>query len=326
MTALLYVSYSSGLNESEILDINAVIKDMEKMLRRLIGEDISIETIFAEDLAKIKADKSQLEQIFMNLLLNARDAVYAIKNPEYQRKISIETGKDHLTEDYVKKHPGSIKGDYIFISVSDNGIGINDEIKKKIFEPFFTTKDKFKGTGLGLSTVYGIVKQNSGYISVYSEPDQGTVFKIYWPITSQDEEKVNGSGDKDASNVLSGNESVLIVEDDFAVRQFAYDALATLGYNVSKAANGQLALNLIKAEKCSFDLIVSDIIMPELNGKEFINKAKKILSEVKVIFVSGYADSHVVYNGMLEEDINFIQKPYSAKILGEKVRQVLDES
>ena len=307
---------------SEIIEINSVIQEMDKMLRRLIGEDISVNMVLSENLPKIKADKSQLEQIFINLVVNARDAVYAVSKADYKKKITVETGRVVLNKDYVIKHPGSNEGLHIFFSVSDNGIGMDESTKQRIFEPFFTTKEKFKGTGLGLATVYGIIKQNQGSVYVYSEPGDGTMFKIYWPATTEylEQKAVKVK----ASNNLSGNESILFVEDDPAVCQFATNALESLGYNVSKSTNGKLAFEQIKSKDFKFDLILTDLIMPELNGKEFVEKVKKKFPDVKVIYVSGYTDNHIVHNGLLEEGVNFIHKPYSVKSLAEKIRQVLD--
>lgn len=306
----------------EILDINQVISSMDKMLRRLIGEDIKVETVFEDNLPHIKADKSQLEQIFINLIVNARDALRAVKKPDYQKKITIETGQVFLDKEYVAKHQGSIEGQHIFFAVSDNGIGMDEQTKQKVFEPFFTTKEKFKGTGLGLSMIYGIVKQNNSSIYVYSEPDEGTMFKIYWLAT---EEKNNGENTEVGNKLLHGTEKILIVEDEKEVCLFASKSLTSLGYKVLKAENGRIALDLIKSKKPELDLIITDLVMPELNGKEFVDKARKILPDIKVIFVSGYTDNHIVHNGLLEEGVNFVQKPYSMKALATTVRKVLDE-
>lgn len=308
--------------KTEIVEINKVISSMDKILRRLIDEDIDIETVFTFNLPNIKADKSQLEQIFVNLVINARDAVIDVKKPDFKKKITIETGKAKLNENYISKHPGSQQGEHIFFSVSDNGIGIDKETKVKIFEPFFTTKEKYKGTGLGLSMVYGIVRQNKGSIYVYSEPGEGTMFKIYWPVTEEEkkdkaifEEKVK----------LSGSEKILIVEDNAEVSQFATEALSSLGYDITKSANGREALEIVKSDKEKFDLIITDLIMPELNGKEFIEEVEKIFPDVKVIYTSGYTDNHIVHNGLLVEGVNFINKPFTLKTLSSMVRQVLDD-
>jgi len=307
----------------EILSINQVILSMDKMLRRFIDEDINIETVFANNLPDIKADRGQLEQIFVNLVINARDALRAVKKTDFEKKITFETGRIYLDEEYVSKHPGSSEGLHIFFSVSDNGIGMNEQTQKNIFEPFFTTKDKYKGTGLGLSMVYGIVKQNNSSVYVYSEPGKGSMFKIYWPAT---EEKSVSKQPQVNDVILNGNETVLIVEDEKDVRHFVGDALTSLGYNINEADNGQAALKLIKKESLKPDLIVTDLMMPKLNGKEFIEKVRKVYPDVKVIYVSGYTENHIVHNGMLKKDINFIQKPFSVKTLATNIRKVLDEN
>jgi len=306
--------------KTEVVEINDVIQDMEKMLRRLISEDIRIKMILPENLPKIKADKSQLEQVFMNLILNARDAVNAKSKESYKKEIIIETGFSELDEDYAAQHPGLSAGGYICFSVSDNGIGMDETIRRQVFEPFFTTKEKYKGTGLGLSTVYGIVKQNSGGVFVYSELNEGTLVKIYWPVTK---EKKVSEQIEDSAVDTSGNETILLVEDDSAVCEFASAALSSFGYTVIEAENGRAALEKIESENLKFDLIITDIIMPELNGKEFVEKARKIYPSLKVVFVSGYTYNHIVNNGLLEEGVNFVRKPYSLKTLASVVRRVL---
>ena len=322
LTSQLLAFSRKQIYKLEILDINQVIYSIDKILCRLIDEDIEIKTVFGENLPDIKADNSQLEQIFVNLIVNARDALRAVEKPDFQKKITIETGQIFFDKDYVSKHPDSREGQYIFIAFSDNGIGMDEQTKEKVFEPFFTTKEKYKGTGLGLSMVYGIVKQNNGTVNVYSEPGVGTSFKIYWPVT---EEAGNVEESAITEDILYGNETILFVEDEEEVCRFASKSLASLGYNVSKAYNGRKALELIKNNSPKFDLIITDLIMPELNGKEFIDKVKESFSDVKVIYVSGYTDNHIVNNGLLEEGVNFIHKPYSIKTLAATVRRVLDE-
>lgn len=322
LTSQLLAFSRKQIYKPEILDINQTIYSIDNILRSLIDEDIKIETVFADNLPDIKADSSQLEQIFINLVVNARDALRSVEEPNFQKKITIETGQIFFDKDYVSKNPGSQQGRHIFFSISDNGIGMDEETTSKIFEPFFTTKEKYKGTGLGLSMVYGIVKQNSGAVNVYSEPGVGTSFKIYWPVT-EETDKAEESAIKE--DILYGNETILFVEDEEEVCRFASESLASLGYNVSKAYNGRKALELVKIDSQKFDLIITDLIMPELNGKEFIDKVKELFPVVKVIFVSGYTDNHIVNNGLLEEGVNFIHKPYSIKTLAAAVRRVLDE-
>ncbi len=323
LTSQLLAFSRKQIYKTEIVKINKVISSMDKMIRRLIGEDINIDTNLTDNLPQIKADISQLEQIFVNLVVNARDALRSVKKPGFQKKITIESGQVFLDKDYVTKHPGSQEGRYIFFAVSDNGVGMDEQTKQKVFEPFFTTKEKYKGTGLGLSMVYGIVKQNNGSVYVYSEPGEGTMFKVYWPATVEEE----SSPQKTAvdEEILYGTETILVVEDEEEVCRFASESLTSLRYKVYKAANGRLALELFKKEKLKIDLIVTDLIMPELNGKEFIEKVQEFYPEVKVIFVSGYTDNHIVHNGLLEEGVNFIHKPYSVRMLASAVRKVLDE-
>ena len=309
--------------KTEVIDINTLIKDMDEMLERLIGEDIHINTVLSENLSKIKADKSQLEQIFMNLVVNARDAVNAVDKADYTKKITIETGQDYLDKDYIAKHPGSVEGVYIYFSISDNGIGMDNELQQRIFEPFFTTKEEFKGTGLGLSTVYGIVKQNNGNIYVYSEKNRGTMFKVYWPITT---EKGSLSEKEIEINLnYSGKEHILLVEDDQSVNDFTNRALKEIGYNVTAMADGEAALEQILSNGCPYDLIITDLIMPKLNGKELIEKIRENYPDVKVLFISGYTDNHIVHDGLLEKNINFVQKPFSIMALRKKIRQILDD-
>jgi len=324
LTGQLLAFSRKQIYKAEIIDLNKIISSMDKMLRRLIGEDINFNMKLTENLPTIMADKSQIDQILINLIVNARDAVYSVPKIDYTKNITIETGVMNMDEAYVSKHHGSGLGKHIYITVSDNGIGMDENTKQKIFDPFYTTKGKFKGTGLGLATVYGIVKQNNGSIYVYSELNSGTMFKIYWPIAKGD---YIAEHDRETEiEKITGKENILVVEDDVTVCDFVNEALGSLGYNVSKASNGKLALNLIKKSKINFDLIITDLIMPELGGVKFAEKAKILLPNVKVIYVSGYTDNHIVHNGMLEEGVNFIQKPYNLQGLASYVRNVLDKN
>jgi CheY-like chemotaxis protein len=255
-------------------------------------------------------------------VVNARDAMNAVQRPGFKKKLTIETGKAYLNKDYVAKYPGTSEGLFVYFSVSDNGIGMDEKTKEKIFEPFFTTKEKHRGTGLGLSVIYGIVQQNHGVINVYSEPGQGAVFQIYWPVTEEMEEvKETEQADH---HVLHGNEQILIVEDDEQVREVTKMALTSLGYVTHEASDGTEALEMLQ-NGLEVDLILTDLIMPNMTGREFAQKAKEQFGCKKIIFVSGYTGDHISHNGMLERDINFLAKPYSLKDLSLIVRKVLDE-
>ncbi len=306
----------------QVLNMNNLVLDLEKMMCRLIGEDISINMVLKENLPTIKGEPGQIEQILINLIVNARDAINANTEIASEKKINIETDTIVLDEAYVSKHIGSKTGNYFVIAVSDNGIGMSEEVQNKIFEPFFTTKKVGQGTGLGLSTVYGIVKQNNAFIYAYSEINRGTTFKIYWPVSELKESK------KEVENIevlkSEANEMVLLVEDDESVRAFAASALIEMGYHVYEAANGKKALELIKKEQLKPKLLITDMIMPEMNGKELVSNLELLLPDLKVIFTSGYTDNYIVQQGELIKGINFIQKPYSLRKFTKKIRDVLE--
>lgn len=306
--------------QPQIIDLNRVITDMEKMMRRMIGEDIAIKMSLEPGIPRIKADPSQIEQIFVNLLINARDAIHQNLDRKAEKLIMIETGRTFLDRDYVRRNIGSRYGLNVYFSVSDSGTGMSDDTKKKIFDPFFTTKDR--GTGLGLATIYGIVKQNSGHIFVYSEVGKGSRFKIYWPVSGEDltmlvPEEVGG-GD------LTGSENILIAEDDPDVAKFVFAALSEAGYRVLVAENGKTALGLVVKDRAAIDLLVTDLVMPDMNGKELSQKIRAELPQVPVLFTSGYSDDLLVTNGQLERNVNFLPKPYTVTALLKKIRQILD--
>ncbi|MCK4942338.1 MAG: PAS domain S-box protein, partial [Candidatus Aminicenantes bacterium] len=307
----------------KIVDINILISDLDKMMQRLISEDISMETILIQDISQIKADPTQIEQILMNLIVNARDAIHQQTDLTCKKKITIETDQVYLDESFTSRHVGSQTGLHIIIAVSDTGIGMDEETKSKIFEPFFTTKEIDGSTGLGMATVYGIIKQNQGSIFVYSEPGQGTTIRIYWPSTK--EKKVPELTEETSKGNLVGNETILVVEDDLGVRNFTNVVLKELGYTVFKASNGKKALDLIKKKKLQMDLVITDLIMPEMNGKELATALKKVYPEIRILYTSGYTNNHIVHSGVLDEDINFIHKPYSYQTLAQKVREILDK-
>jgi PAS domain S-box-containing protein len=301
----------------KVLDLNALLKDLEKMLRRLIGEDIELVTLLSGDLGKVKVDPSQIEQVIFNLAVNARDAMPS------GGKLAIATANVELDEGYARAHVSVTPGRYVSLSVSDTGIGMTQEVKEKVFDPFFTTKEKAKGTGLGLSMVYGIVKQSSGNIWVYSELGRGTTFKIYLPRTEEEADSLQGREETDF--FPRGTETVLLVEDEELVRDLATRLLEQQGYRVLKAANGQEAL-LVGKEHVgeTIHLLLADIVMPHMGGKELADWLKISRPNVKVLYTSGYADDAIVHQGVLDPGTHFLQKPFSLKTLSHKVREVLD--
>ncbi|WP_319405319.1 PAS domain S-box protein [uncultured Desulfosarcina sp.] len=301
-----------------VLDLNTTLEGMLKMLRRLIGEDIHLTWLPHPDLWPVKMDPSQLDQILANLCVNARDAI------TYGGKISVETRNVTLDGAYCAGHRGFVPGDFVMLAVSDDGCGIDREKQEKIFEPFFTTKEVGKGTGLGLATVYGIVKQNNGFINVYSEPGTGTTFKIYLPrydgmITDAMEEKTKpipkGRG-----------EWVLVVEDNDSVLKLAEKMLTGLGYTVLTAKNRGEAMDLVKRHTQQIQLLIVDVVMPEMNGRELTNQILGLCPNVQALFMSGYTADVIAHHGVLEEGVNFIQKPFTTHGIASAVRKVLDES
>jgi PAS domain S-box-containing protein len=307
-----------------VVDINELMVGLEKMLRRLIGEDINMKLKLSKDIGYIKADPGQFEQILINLIVNARDAVNIHKNRASEKKIIIETKRVYLDETYVLAHPGSRTGYHTRVIISDTGIGMDEDTQRKIFDPFFTTKPEGEGTGLGLSTVYGIVKQNDGSIYVYSEQGKGTSFAINWPCIAAKQLGEKSIGSRE--NLVGGKETILLAEDEDAVRAFACETLNSLGYQVFEAANGLEAIELVRVNSPKIKLLISDVVMPEMGGKELVDKMKKLIPDIKVIFTSGYTDSHIVHSGVLDENINFLHKPYSVQVLAKKVREILDEN
>ena len=308
----------------KVLDINETILRLKKMLKRIIEENIELEIYLKPNLPKIKADPVQIEQILMNLVVNARDAIHELPaDSPNDKRIQIETNAEHLGPEYVAKHKGAKVGDYISIMVSDSGVGMDDLVINKIFDPFFTTKEVGKGTGLGLSTVYGIVKQNNGNIYVYSEVGKGTTIKIYWPVSEETESKNIEEEEIDYAQ-MRGTETVLLVEDDQFVREVGKEALEEFGYKVITAANGPEALELIEKQKIQPTLLITDLIMPNMSGKELAKRIKEIFPSIKIIFSSGYTENLIVKNGVLEKGIHFIHKPYQISHFIKLVRQVLD--
>src|SRR5690349_581069 len=303
--------------QPKVFDMNTVVTDLNKMLRRMIGEDIELRVISQADLGNIKADPVQLEQVIMNLVVNARDAM-----PK-GGKLSIETTNVYLDEAYAREHVSVVPGDYVMLAISDTGCGMNEETRQHIFEPFFTTKDAGKGTGLGLSMVYGIVKQSGGNIWVYSEEGRGTTFKIYFPrVTAEAEEYKRMNGSVEAPK---GCETILLVEDAELVRNLARQVLEGAGYRVLEAANAEAAIDLCeRINGDRIDLLLTDVIMPGMSGNEMSRVLLARQPGMPVLYMSGYTDDAIVQHGVLEAGINFLQKPFTPGALASKVREVLD--
>jgi len=305
-----------------VLNLNSIISGLEDMLRRLIGEDIRIETSLDPVVPNMLADKGQLEQILMNLVINSRDAINEKTSGSSDRRISIETRFKPERNGYVETLLAGVSGPHILLSITDTGIGMDQETQTKIFDPFFTTKEQGKGTGLGLSTVYGILKQNNADISVYSEPGFGTTIKIYWPVTSTLEALQEIPAGPAES--LRGKENIFLVEDDENVRGFALESLVSLGYEVSSAENGEQALNFLYSSSTSINLLVTDVIMPGINGYELAKQIRIKYPSVKILFTSGYSDNLFAGKASLEDGFHFLQKPYSINELAAKIRKVLE--
>jgi PAS domain S-box-containing protein len=299
-----------------LIDLNNVMLNLDSMLRRLIGEDIEVLAVPARDLGTVKADPGQIEQVLMNLALNARDAM------PNGGKLTLETSNVELDEDYAQEHRSVVPGQYVMLAVSDTGIGMSPETKAHIFEPFYTTKELGKGTGLGLSTVYGIVKQSGGYVWVYSEPEQGTTFKIYFPRVDQPAQPA--SMEKRISGIQRGTETILLVEDDPQLNQLASSVLTHCGYRVLVAANPDEGLALCRNHPQEIHLLVTDVVMPKMNGRQLAEEVTRIRPSVKLLYVSGYTSNAIVHYGVLDDGLWFLPKPFSLAALVSKVREVLD--
>jgi|GEM_PF-2224370 PAS domain S-box-containing protein len=299
-----------------VLNLNAVVTNFEKMLRRLIGEDIDLVKFIDQELGLVKADSGQIEQIIMNLAVNARDAM------PNGGKLTIETANVYLDQDYAQGHEGVTPGPHVMLAVSDNGTGMDAETLSHIFEPFFTTKGIGKGTGLGLATVYGIVKQSGGHIWVYSEPGQGTTFKVYLPRVEEAVEKPKTK--EVASTFLEGNETILVVEDDAGLRELISTVLCKHGFKVLEAAHGGEALLLCEKKKAPIHLMLTDIVMPQISGSTLSEHLRPIHPEMKVLYMSGYTENAIVHHGVIDTEVNFIPKPFRMLDLVRKIREVLD--
>jgi PAS domain S-box-containing protein len=302
--------------DPRVLDLNSVVKDMEKMLRRLIGEDVELRTDLDAALARIRADESQIEQVILNLAINARDAM-----PQ-GGKLALITANFQMDENFVRRYPFPVPvGDYILLKVSDTGSGMDARTKARIFEPFFTTKEKGKGTGLGLSMVYGIVKQSNGYIDVSSEVGAGTSFDIYLPKVDQ---AVDPSTSTTTNPSLRGSEGILLVEDDPSLRVLAVHMLESCGYRVLEASSGAAALEISRQQNVHIHLLLTDVVMPGMSGRVLAEQIIAQSPHLVVLYMSGYTGQTVGAHGVLAEGSYFLPKPFTREALARKVRDVLD--
>jgi len=301
-----------------MFDLNQVVQGSEKMLRSAVGEDVELEVRLAPDLPTIRADPAQVEQVLMNLALNARDAIPT------RGRITIQTTVAELDGAYGRDHGGVIvpAGRYLLLAVSDTGEGMTPEVRARVFEPFFTTKPVGQGTGLGLSTVYGIVKQSGGFVWAYSELGQGSVFKVYLPVA---EGRVpDPEPRRPVVGNLKGNETIAVVEDDEVVRTLLARMLREYGYRVLEAADGQAALELLQKASGEVDLVVSDVVMPKMGGQELNQSLSAFGHDIPVLFISGFTGDDVVRRGLLKSDDPFQEKPFTPELFIERVREMLD--
>ena len=300
-----------------VINLNQVVSGFEMLLRRSIREDILIAIDLTEDPALIRADAGQIEQVIMNLAVNAQDSM-----PTGGR-LTLETAAIDLDENYAKEHPGVRPGPHVMLSLSDTGQGIPHAHRERIFDPFFTTKERDKGTGLGLSTVYGIVKQHQGDIWLYSEPDRGTTFKIFFPAVNGQAKPITAR--QNAHQVTRGTETIMVVEDNAMLRDMAQQILQRHGYTVLVAGKGEECLQRLATYDGPLHLLLTDVVMPEMNGRELYRRLAALRPDLKVLYMSGYTDNVILHHGILETGINFIQKPFSVQGLANKIRTILNK-
>jgi two-component system, cell cycle sensor histidine kinase and response regulator CckA len=302
--------------DPKVIDFNAVVLDMDKMLRRLIGEDVELSTVLGPDLGRIKADQGQLEQVLLNLVVNARDAM-----PD-GGKLLIDTQNMVMDEAFVRRYPYPVQqGPYVCLTVTDSGIGMDAETKARAFEPFFTTKEKGKGTGLGLSTVYGVVKQSGGYIDIYSAPGAGTTFKIYLPRV---QEAITADAPAGTATSFTGNETILLAEDETSLRTLTRNTLELCGYKVLEAKDGVEALEVSDRYKGPIDLLLTDMVMPGMGGHALAQELTRRRPEIRLAFMSGYTGQSVGSQGPLDPGSVFLMKPFTRELLTRKIREALD--
>lgn len=304
--------------EPRVVQINRVVKDLSRMLHRIIGEDIELTITLADTLWPVKIDPSQIEQVIVNLAVNARDAM-----PKGGR-LSLKTANIVLDEADTVHRPEVQSGEYVMLSISDTGVGIDDKIKAHLFEPFFTTKDSGQGTGLGLSTVYGIVKQNRGDIQFASQVGQGTTFTIYLPRATKKETPSQVHLQNAPGSTLRGSETILVVEDEASVRELAVHILKTHGYQVLAAQNGPEALQISSEYDNPIHLLLTDVVMPEMNGKELVERLQRQQPQLQVLYMSGYSDDVIAHHDVFEKGVVFLSKPFTLEALTQKVRDVLE--
>ena len=304
--------------DPRLLDLNENVESILKMLRRLIGEDIDIAWLPESQLWPVKIDHSQIDQILANLCVNARDAIAGVG------KVTIETENVTFDEDYCADHAGYLPGDYVLLAISDDGCGMDKETLDSIFEPFFTTKEVGQGTGLGLATVYGIVKQNNGFINVYSEPGKGTTFKIYLPYHAGEPLEIRAERVEEIP--MNHGETLLVVEDEPAIMKMSKIMLENLGYRVLAANTPTKAIRLAKKHSGAIQMLITDVVMPEMNGRDLADQLNNLYPDIKVLFMSGYTADVIAHRGILNQGVQFIQKPFSKKDIADKIRQVLVQS
>ncbi len=301
----------------KVLDLNQIVAEMDAMLRRVIGEDVDLRAVLAGDLGPVRGDQGQIEQVLMNLAVNARDAM------PRGGTLTVETENVYLDEIYGFRKDVVVKGHYVMLAVTDTGCGMPADVQARVFEPFFTTKEVGKGTGLGLSTVYGIVKQSGGYVWVYSEPGQGTTFKVYLPRM----DSVRPVVEKPVLPLepQPGAETILLVEDEEVVRELVREVLDMNGYTVLEARDGPEAIRVADRHDDPIQLMLTDLVMPKMSGRELAEKLLPKRPEMRVLYMSGYTDDTVLHHGIVDPGISFLQKPFRADALARKVREILDQ-
>jgi CheY-like chemotaxis protein len=303
--------------QPRVLDLNQLVAGLGTMLRRLIGEDVDLHLVLGPEVGRVNADPGQVEQVIMNLAVNSRDAM------PNGGTLTIETANVELDDRYVRTHISVRPGPYVLLAVSDNGAGMDAGTRARLFEPFFTTKEQGRGTGLGLSIVFGIVKQSGGNIEIYSEPGRGTSVKVYLPRAEQGATPESEAAA--AAAAPSGTETILLVEDEEMVRRLVRETLEREGYTLLDADGPVEAQKIIRSYKDRIHLMITDVVMPKLSGRELAQRVARERPEMKVLYMSGYTDNAVVASGVLGTEMPFLQKPFTPSVLARKVRQVLEE-